>query len=103
MAIAPIKQLYNRTNARKESTYSSRADASYIQILQGRVRRLFGKILTSLRIPGTIRDFHINDPVSHQNMDIRVGDLFTKITVNGRDYYFHRFTGKFDGTGMGCS
>ncbi len=101
MAIAQIKHLFSRLDIQKSTDSSEHA--SRIEILQGRTRRLFGKILTSLRIPGAICDYHINDPVTHQTIDIRVGDLFTRITVDGRDYYFHRLTGKFDGTGMGCS
>ena len=102
MAIAPIKQ-FNRARLQRKEACSSYMHASYVEILRGRLRRLVGKVLTSLRIPGAIRDFHISDPVTYQTIDIRVGDLFTKITVNGRDYYFHRSTGKFDGTGIGCS
>lgn len=102
MAIAPIKNLFSH-GTQMESTYPSHSRASYVDILQGRLRRLFGKILKSLRIPGAICDYHIIDPVSRQTIDIRVGDLFTKISVNGRDYYFHRLTGKYDGAGTGCS
>jgi hypothetical protein len=101
VAIAPIRNIPT-TRTQRINGHPSKAGASYIDILQGRFRRLFGQLLNSLRIPGTIRAFHFNDPVSHQTIDIRVGDLFTKITVDGRDYYFHRLTGKFDGTGMGC-
>jgi hypothetical protein len=97
VAIAPIKQLFNRNTIRN---YLALAHASSVDILRVRFRILVGKALTSLRIPGAIRDQKINDPVTHHLIDIRVGDLFTKISVDGRDYYFHRLTGKFDGADM---
>jgi hypothetical protein len=100
MAIAPIRRLF----VQDRPSYSCASyRASYIEILQGRGRRLFGQLLKSLRIPGAVQDHHITDPVNNQTIDISVGALFTKISVNGRDYYFHRVTGKYDGAGMGCS
>jgi len=45
----------------------------------------------------------INDSFSGQRLEIKVGIIYTRISVNGRDYYFSRLSGKFDGTGSGCS
>jgi hypothetical protein len=41
----------------------------------------------------------VNDAITGHRIQVKAGTLFTCITVNGRDYYFHRLTGKFDGTG----
>ena len=75
-------------------------DVSYM--LQGEARRLFGHLLNRLRIPGTIRDYKIADPGNNQIITISVGDSFTRISVNGSDYYFNRLTGKYEGKGTGC-
>ncbi len=102
MATAPIKYLpFQRFG--QDRNRPTIVGASYTDILKGRLRRLFGALLNSLRIPGTICDCQLVDPVTHQTLTIRVGILFSRITFNGRDYYFHRITGKYDGTGMGCS
>jgi hypothetical protein len=53
-------------------------------------------------MPGAIRDFHMKDELSGQEIDIAVTLLFTRISINGRDYYFDRLTGRFGGTGCGC-
>ena len=66
-------------------------------------RLVAGRLLNRCRIPGTIQPVSINDALSGQTLDVRIGPLFTCISVNGRDYYFRRLTGKWDGTGTGCS
>ncbi len=78
------------------------AGASWITIATGRIRKSIGRFLNGLKIPGQIRDILIQDDLTGQEIDIAVGIFFTRISVNGRDYYFRRLTGKFDGTGMGC-
>ncbi len=100
MPSAPIIELSFHRNCNEG--IPAECDASYGQIIKGRIRRLFGILLRSLRIPGAISDTSITDPVTLQIIDISVGVFFTKISVNGRDYYFSRFTGKYDGAGMGC-
>jgi len=78
-------------------------DVSYVALLQGEARRLFGHVLNSLRIPGPVRAYKIADPVNNQIITISVGESFTRISVNGSDYYFNRLTGKYEGRGTGCS
>jgi hypothetical protein len=53
-------------------------------------------------MPGTVRNGVINDELTGAHIEIRAGACFTRITVNGRDYYFRRFSGQYDGSGMGC-
>ena len=62
----------------------------------------FHRLLNSLGVPGAVKDITINDELTGQVIEVRVGVLFVCLSVNGRDYYFHRLTGKFDGTGYGC-
>ena len=81
---------------------SSRSGASLIDIAAGCASELLGRLLNRIGIPGAVRDIHIKDALTGQEVNIHVGPLFTRLSVNGRDYFFHRTSGKFDGTGMGC-
>ena len=86
----------------REIPRPTRTTASRIDIVFGRTQELFGALLSAFRIPGAVRDVSLKDALTGQEVNIRVGTLFTRISINGRDYYFRRLTGKFDGTGMGC-
>lgn len=77
--------------------------ASKLDIIRGRFSEIAGRILNILHIPGAISDAIIKDDLTGQNIQIMVGVLFTRLTVNGCDYYFSRLAGKYDGAGMGCS
>ena len=99
MAITSIRNLF----VKYLPSFSCAAyDITYIDTLQGEARRLCGHFLNSLRIPGTVRDYKIADQGNNQIIIISVGDSFTKISVNGSDYYFNRLTGKYEGKGTGC-
>lgn len=69
----------------------------------GRFRGLLSRVANRLKLPGAVADVRIDDSLTGQVIEIRIGVLFTRISVNERDYYFRRFTGVFDGTGSGCS
>ena len=76
--------------------------ASLFDILADRARAWFGDLLNRLGYPGTIAEAHISDSLTGITIDIRLGRRFTCLSVNGRDFYFHRLTGQFDGTGYAC-
>ncbi|KKN61937.1 hypothetical protein LCGC14_0517060 [marine sediment metagenome] len=78
-------------------------NATKWQIWRGRARGSFGRLLCLIKFPGFVEDIDINDSVTGQQLTVSSSPYFTRISVNGRDYYFDRLTGKFDGTGMGCS
>ena len=78
-------------------------NASRLDILKSRISQYVGKLLGRARLPGVIASTTINDSFSGQRLEIKVGIIYTRISVNGRDYYFSRLSGKFDGTGSGCS
>lgn len=71
-------------------------------IWKWRARILFDRILNRLGFPGTIQNAAIDDLVTGQKIRVSVGVLFTKISVDGRDYYFDRLSGRYDGSGSGC-
>ncbi|SRR6266568_1855813 len=78
------------------------AGATWWQITRGRLRERVGALLSWVRIPGAISQATIDDPVTHQHIEVHVTALYTRLTVDGRDYYFDRLTGRYDGAGMGC-
>lgn len=59
-------------------------------------------MLHTIGAPGAIQNQEITDSLTGQRIEIRVGDLFTRISIDGRDYYFTRIRGRLDGTGCGC-
>lgn len=77
--------------------------ASKIQILTSRFGERVGAMLNKLGFPGAIRNAVIRDELTDYVVEVSTGPLFTKISVNGRDYYFDRLTGRYDGSGCGCS
>ena len=76
--------------------------ASILSILWARCRFAAARLMHRSGLPGTIRPVVIMDALTGQQMTITVDPLFTRISVNGRDYFFNRISGRFDGTGMGC-
>lgn len=80
----------------------SNTSASWLDIAIGRIQLATGHLLNWLKIPGAVRDIELKDALTGQHISVKVGPLFTCLTVDGRDYYFRRVSGKFDGTGMGC-
>ena len=75
------------------------AGASRLDILKGRFRERFGRLLNWTGAPGAIRDTEITDKLTGQTVAVQVGDLFVRVSIDGRDYYFDKVTGRFDGTG----
>src|SRR5215472_15581101 len=73
------------------------------QIAVERAKEALGRMMRSAHVPGFVKDVTYQDPLTGHHIEIRANVLFTRISVDGRDYYFSRFSGRFDGTGMGCS
>lgn len=74
--------------------------ATLIEIYIERFKQLLGKILNYFHIPGFVKPTKIYDDLTETHLEVNLSGFFTRITVNGRDYYFHRLSGKFDGTGI---
>jgi hypothetical protein len=81
---------------------SARRGASGRQIWQSRCVEFLGCLLNKMGIPGAVREVSIDDKATGQYIQVSTGRLFTRLSVNGRDYFFNRLTGRFDGTGTGC-
>ena len=80
-----------------------RTSAGWFTRLRSTLRLQLGRAMLRGGCPGLIRSIEIRDSVTGQVLAVQVGALFTRLTVDGRDYWFSRFTGKLDGTGSGCS
>lgn len=76
--------------------------ASWVSRTWSRIMLLMGSCMNKMGFPGAIQNVCIYDSLSQQHVEVHVGVLFTKLTVNGRDYYFSRYSGKFNGTGSGA-
>jgi hypothetical protein len=78
---------------------SAREGATWPEVVIARARQLLGRILNWVGTPGAIRPLQFNDKLAGQHVAVSVGEIFVCVSVNGRDYYFDRLTGRFDGTG----
>ena len=82
---------------------AARGGARWWQRITARAKVALGRALARLGVPGAVAAVEIRDSASGNSVTINVGPLFTRVQVNGRDFYFDRFTGKLDGTGSGCA
>lgn len=76
--------------------------ASRWAVWKSRIEMWLCRLLNRIGLPGAIQEATIDDVLTGQRVSIHVGTLFTRVSVNGRDYFFRRLSGKFDGTGTGC-
>ncbi len=58
------------------------------------------RLLNRLGVPGAIAPMTFRDELTGCTLEVRLGTYYTVLTVDGRDYYFHRVSGRFDGTGQ---
>jgi hypothetical protein len=68
--------------------------------LRLRLRVLAGKLYNLAGVPGIVRDCNYTANVCNARIQVRAKELFTIITVNGKEIYFHRLTGTIDGVGF---
>jgi hypothetical protein len=59
-----------------------------------------GRLLGALRIPGVMVSQTYDAQITHATVRVYLGPLFSVVSVNGLDIYFHRLTGKIDGVGF---
>ena len=76
-------------------------EATRWQILRERIRARLARLANRIGLPGAIADVEIDDEATGQTIRIETGVFFTRLSVNGRDFYFRRFSGRFGGTGTG--
>lgn len=64
-----------------------------------RLRGIAGRILESVHVPARIREFEYIDPVTNETVYLSTGARYSVLHVGGKQYFFERLTGRFDGTG----
>ncbi len=65
-----------------------------------RIQFLVGRLINWLSLPGIVVESTYTASTYHAIIHVRTSPLFTVVTVNGLDVYFHRLTGKIDGVGF---
>lgn len=66
---------------------------------KAKLRVCVGNFLNRIGVAGAVQEDVIDDALTGNHVRVSIGSLFTVISVNGRDYYFDRLTGRFGGTG----
>jgi hypothetical protein len=67
--------------------------------LRLKLRVGLGKLFNLAGIPGMVRECDYIANTTDAQVSVRVRELFTIVTVNGLEIYFHRLTGTIDGVG----
>jgi len=78
----------------------SKTGANLLQIYIERLKQWFGYVLNFLHIPGFVKHIKVYDRLTNTNIEIRLDGFFTVVSINGKDFYFHRLSGEFDGSGI---
>ena len=60
---------------------------------------MIGRLLQLLRAPGLVRPFVYDDPETGDKIELRTSPWYAILTIGSKEFYFHRGSGKFDGTG----
>ena len=80
-------------------SHAARDGATKLDIMRSRAREGLGRLLNKFGVPGIIKPVEFTDEITKQHIAVAVDDLFLRVSVDGRDYYFDRLTGRIDGTG----
>ena len=67
------------------------------------VRLWAGRLLTALRLPGILVAQTYEAEITRARVRVHLSPLFSVVSVNGVDIYFHRLTGRIDGVGFSAS
>lgn len=85
------------------TSHPAREGATALDVIKSRLRETIGRVANRLGLPGAIRPIEIHDATTGYQIRVSVGTSMVRLTVNGRDFYFDRLTGRLDGTGsMAC-
>lgn len=76
------------------------ANAAWWEILREGLGEFAGKFLNWFGVAGFVQPMEIKDTLTGSSVSVRVSGYFTVITIDGREFYFKRLTGAYDGSGM---
>ena len=68
--------------------------------MRTRVRLWLGRLLVWLGLPGVVVAQTYDAGIVRAKVTVHLGPLFSVVSVNGLDVYFHRLTGRIDGVGF---
>lgn len=77
--------------------------ATWQVIVWERIKQRAGYLFNSLGVPGFVKPTKVYDRLTNTHIEVRLGGSFTVVSVGGKDYYFRRFTGEYEGSGMGVN
>lgn len=77
--------------------------ATWQVIVWEHIKQRVGYLLNSLGVPGFVKPTKVYDRLTNSHLEVRLGGFFTVVSVDGKDYYFRRLTGEYDGSGMAVS
>ena len=63
------------------------------------LRDVYGRLLEWMHVPAKIREFEYVDPVTNETIYLSTGARYSVLHVGGKQLFFSRRTGEFDGTG----
>ena len=63
------------------------------------LRNVYGRFLERIHAPAKIREFEYVDPVTNETIYLSTGARYSVLHVGGKQLFFCRTTGRFDGTG----
>jgi len=66
--------------------------------LSGYLIRMSGRILEELHSPARIKEFEYIDPITNEITYLSTGARYSVLHVGGKQLFFSRVTGRFDGT-----
>lgn len=75
----------------------------FISMLRLRARMLLGKLYNLAGIPGIVRECEYSSSACNARISVKAKPMYTIISVNGLDVYFHRLTGAIDGVGLSAA
>ncbi len=67
------------------------------------VRLWAGRLLAVLRLPGIIVPQSYEAEITRARVSVHLSPLFSVVSANGLDIYFHRLPGRIDGVGFSAS
>lgn len=82
----------NVSTFRGRPSLSPAASATWRDNLWTRAEEVLCRWLNHCGVPGAIQPMTYTDALTNQTVTVRVATGYTILTVDGRDYYFHRLT-----------
>jgi hypothetical protein len=85
---------------RQTSTINSKPKKALLYLIY-KIKLTISSLLNKIGYPPIISNLELQDEVIGSKIKIEASNHWTKISIDNRDFYFSRITGKFAGTG--CS